>query len=320
MLQAVHFTHEEGNIVHTDLKPANFLMANGRLKLIDFGIAQKIPVGTIHIKRDAMIGTPNYMAPETVRAVKEAKSGGPRSVLAPVTSGPTSGGPGSTATSAAHAKAVTTRVYKAGKASDVWALGCILFQMVYNRPPFEAFHGDDKLREILDPKHRIEFADTRYGPRQRSHSDGIPRDGQALGAQDNGDDDDEDDGVLEAVDEELRDVMRLTLTYSAKDRITIPALFEHPLLLPLEQQRRREAEECERNARLGNTDDEGGEQGNDDDEDDDEAVQMTRAELKDVLRKMYAFARNGELREGNLDARSDALFDNIRKRQQQQAT
>ena len=39
MLEAVHFIHEKGNLVHSDLKPANFLMAKGRLKLIDFGSA-----------------------------------------------------------------------------------------------------------------------------------------------------------------------------------------------------------------------------------------------------------------------------------------
>ncbi|PWN31963.1 kinase-like protein [Meira miltonrushii] len=225
MLQAVHFTHEEGNIVHTDLKPANFLMANGRLKLIDFGIAQKIPVGTIHIKRDAMIGTPNYMAPETVRAVKE-------------------GAP--------------SRVYKAGKASDIWAMGCILYQMVYSRPPFEAFHGDDKLREILDPNHKIDFSS----------------------------DEEDDETELESVDEDLIDVLRLTLTYSALDRVTIPQLLQHPLLRPLEQQHKL-------------------------------TVPMSRTMLRDVLRKMYAFARSGELNEENLDARTDALFDNMVLRRQQ---
>ena len=85
MLEAVQFVHEKGNLVHTDLKPANFLLVRERLKLIDFGIAQKIPLGTIHISRDAIVGTPNYMAPEAIKIAK------------------------------AHGR----RVYKAGKASDV---------------------------------------------------------------------------------------------------------------------------------------------------------------------------------------------------------
>lgn len=190
MLEAVHFTHEEGNIVHTDLKPANFLMANGRLKLIDFGIAQKIPVGTIHIKRDAMIGTPNYMAPETVKAVKEARREGR-----------------------------DARVYKAGKASDVWALGCIFYQMVYNKPPFEAFHGDEKLKEILNPNHTIEYAKSRPAPYRRQEVD---------------DDEEEEERreqvEMEEVDEDMIEVMKATFIYDPSERVTIPRLLHHRFL------------------------------------------------------------------------------------------
>ena len=41
MLECVQAVHEQ-NIVHSDLKPANFLIVQGRLKLIDFGIANAI--------------------------------------------------------------------------------------------------------------------------------------------------------------------------------------------------------------------------------------------------------------------------------------
>lgn len=43
MLSAVHVIHNVG-IIHTDLKPANFLFVGPTLKLIDFGIANKIQV------------------------------------------------------------------------------------------------------------------------------------------------------------------------------------------------------------------------------------------------------------------------------------
>jgi serine/threonine-protein kinase TTK/MPS1 len=60
MLQAVHTIHEE-NIIHTDLKPANFLLVEGALKLIDFGIAKAIPNDTTNIQREHQTGTVNYM-------------------------------------------------------------------------------------------------------------------------------------------------------------------------------------------------------------------------------------------------------------------
>lgn len=44
MLHAVDTIHKE-RIVHSDLKPANFLMVEGQLKLIDFGIAKAIQSG-----------------------------------------------------------------------------------------------------------------------------------------------------------------------------------------------------------------------------------------------------------------------------------
>lgn len=45
MLLAVDTIHKE-RIVHSDLKPANFLVVEGQLKLIDFGIAKAIQAGT----------------------------------------------------------------------------------------------------------------------------------------------------------------------------------------------------------------------------------------------------------------------------------
>jgi serine/threonine-protein kinase TTK/MPS1 len=51
MLKAVYAIQLE-KIVHTDLKPANFIIINGTLKLIDFGIAKAIPNDTTNIHRD----------------------------------------------------------------------------------------------------------------------------------------------------------------------------------------------------------------------------------------------------------------------------
>lgn len=54
MLEAVNTIHDE-RIVHSDLKPANFMLVRGSLKLIDFGIAKAIMNDTTNIQRDAQV-------------------------------------------------------------------------------------------------------------------------------------------------------------------------------------------------------------------------------------------------------------------------
>lgn len=65
MLECVKVVHDAG-IVHNDLKPANFVLVKGALKLIDFGIAKAIPSDTTNIARDQQIGTLSYMSPEAL--------------------------------------------------------------------------------------------------------------------------------------------------------------------------------------------------------------------------------------------------------------
>ena len=124
MLSAVHCIHEE-RIIHSDLKPANFLFVRGALKLIDFGIAKAIVnEDTTNIYRENHIGTLNYMSPE---AILDTGSG---------TDGPR---------------------MKIGRASDVWSLGCILYEMVYGKTPFYKLHFIQKLQAIVNPNHKINF-------------------------------------------------------------------------------------------------------------------------------------------------------------------
>ena len=54
MLECVHAVHQY-DIVHSDLKPANFLLAQGRLKLIDFGIANAIQDDTVNVHRENQV-------------------------------------------------------------------------------------------------------------------------------------------------------------------------------------------------------------------------------------------------------------------------
>jgi len=53
-------------IVHSDLKPANFILAGGIVKLIDFGIAKTIQADRTSITCDQIVGTYNYMSPEAI--------------------------------------------------------------------------------------------------------------------------------------------------------------------------------------------------------------------------------------------------------------
>ena len=53
-------------IVHCDLKPANFLLVAGQVKLIDFGIANAIQSDKTSVTRDQQTGTLNYISPEAL--------------------------------------------------------------------------------------------------------------------------------------------------------------------------------------------------------------------------------------------------------------
>jgi serine/threonine protein kinase len=59
--QAVATVHAQ-RIVHSDLKPANFLLVEGQLKLIDFGIAKAIQADTTSIARESQVGGGGWRA------------------------------------------------------------------------------------------------------------------------------------------------------------------------------------------------------------------------------------------------------------------
>ncbi|KAG7240613.1 hypothetical protein INR49_026668, partial [Caranx melampygus] len=126
MLEAVHTIHKHG-IVHSDLKPANFVIVNASLKLIDFGIANRIQPDVTSIMKDSQVGTLNYMPPEAIKDTS-SQPGKARSKISPK--------------------------------GDVWSLGCILYYMTYGKTPFQSITSQiAKLHAIIDPSHRIEFPD-----------------------------------------------------------------------------------------------------------------------------------------------------------------
>lgn len=130
MLLAVQVIHKHG-IIHSDLKPANFLLVAGKLKLIDFGIASSVQSDKTSVIKDTQTGTFNFMSPEAVQDL----SGGYRDA---------SGQP--------------RPCIKISFKSDVWSLGCILYNLTYGRMPFGHIKIPImKLQAIMNPEHRISF-------------------------------------------------------------------------------------------------------------------------------------------------------------------
>ena len=77
MLRCVQAAHAKG-IIHTDLKPVNFILGaeRGTLKLIDFGIAKAVDLeaGATSALYDKPIGTINYMSPESLNEATKIRS------------------------------------------------------------------------------------------------------------------------------------------------------------------------------------------------------------------------------------------------------
>lgn len=108
---AIEFAHQKG-IVHRDLKPANVLVdVDDRVRITDFGLAKHVGRENGLTATGAAVGTPSYMSPEQAASKTEEQ----------------------------------------GMASDVYALGAILFATLSGQPPFR---GNTAVQTMLQVIHR----------------------------------------------------------------------------------------------------------------------------------------------------------------------
>jgi serine/threonine-protein kinase len=110
VLAGLHFAHQRG-VIHRDVKPSNVrVMPDGRVKIMDFGIARLQKADATG--SGAIVGTPTYMAPEQI----------------------TNG-------------AITA-------ATDVFSVGCMLYELLSYQRPFEAESVHGVLYQVLTTEPR----------------------------------------------------------------------------------------------------------------------------------------------------------------------
>ncbi|MDB4475473.1 serine/threonine protein kinase [Pirellulales bacterium] len=108
--EAVQAAHTRG-VLHRDLKPSNILIdLAGKPHVSDFGLAKRLEGNQTMTHTGAILGTPCYMSPE--------QAAGSRGDVGPV--------------------------------SDVWSLGAILYQVLVDRPPFQASSPMATLLAVLE--------------------------------------------------------------------------------------------------------------------------------------------------------------------------
>ena len=102
--------------------------------------------------------------------------------------------------------------------SDIWSMGCILYQMIYGNPPFAHIPGGPlpKMNAIADPKYVISFP-AEAVPKAILGSQGLIADGTSLAVR---------------VGPAAVDTMRRCLAYRKEYRLTIPELLQHEFLHP----------------------------------------------------------------------------------------
>ena len=120
--EALEAAHDRG-IVHRDLKPANVkLLPSGRIKVLDFGLAKAV-LGEI--------------------------SSGSATALPTVTSAGPPTGMGVILGTAAYMSPEQAKGKPVDRRADLWSFGCLLFEMLAGRRPFDGETVSETLASVL---------------------------------------------------------------------------------------------------------------------------------------------------------------------------
>src|SRR6476661_4709692 len=127
--EAIEAAHEQ-SIVHRDLKPGNIkLRADGTVKVLDFGLAKLSalddPTSPQSDRHPYLSNSPTITSPAMMTRI------------------------GVILGTAAYMSPEQAKGRAADKRSDVWAFGCVLYEMVTGRRAFEGEDVSDTLAAVL---------------------------------------------------------------------------------------------------------------------------------------------------------------------------